>query len=150
MSESLSKEQQKRMAQKERLELVAGVEFDDIAFEELEEWADYCLRYANPQAEGARYPWFMAPDFRLVSTQRWRHEMLQGIVEGVEGVWRDSGGQGKGTWFDMDDPLKNGALIRLILELFQQAGVKAEDTPDARTLRRAAGVISDQDSDTTG
>lgn len=99
----------KILLNRQRCELMSGVTFSDEAFADLEELARYCVRYADPGAEGRQAPLFMSPDFRPATTE-FRLEVLHELVMQVQILWRQSSGVRSGTWYNKSIPSKNGPL----------------------------------------
>jgi hypothetical protein len=116
---------------KRRCESRTGLTFNDAQLADLQELTRVCAHYADPGAEGRRAPLFMAEDWRPTT----QHEVLCALVELVEDVWREAGGKGAGSWFDLNENDKNGPLVRLLFELFKFGGVNKPPSP--RALRRA-------------
>jgi hypothetical protein len=127
------------------IDSVTGLKFNDSQAEALEDLLDACRDCADPATAGRQAPAFMAPHWG----KRTPPERLCAIVGLVEDLWREAGGKGHGarwaTKFEAEGP-----LVRLLEEMFKFAGVKAKNSPSARTLRRAIQAArADEDSPTT-
>jgi hypothetical protein len=121
----------------------AKFKLSDAKFAELKELAEYCVWYCDPTALYCQIPLFAVDADRMqLPTRQWKQKVLMALVEGVEDVWRESGGHGPGTSWD-NDPEINGGLVRLLRELFDQAVAPAnrKNAPAGRTLRLRIGEL---------
>jgi hypothetical protein len=120
-----------------RLEQVSGARLADDGVEELKELLTiYAERSADLRTQS-----FWKPE-DITPVQKQEPTALQALVEAVWRVWQEHGGKGHGGRWDAD-PLVQGPFIRLMQELFHQAGLKQ---PSPRTLRRALQSIREEDA----
>jgi len=62
---------------------------------------------------------------------------LEAYVAMIAEMWREHGGKGAGSIYSHLKSQHDGPLIRLLLELFEQAEVPKEDRPGRHTLHNA-------------
>jgi len=74
---------------------------------------------------------------RDVSDRQWPQYTLDVLVEEVEEIWREHGGKGSSSYYDNLSDQHDGPLIRLMLDLYDQAGVPAQRRPGRHSLHNA-------------
>lgn len=153
------------MLDRERLEQAAGVGFhDDTEAKQLvdlvKDWSEVrsVRRSDRLQAllklrKQARSLGAELTDFELlryddsptrnVTDRRWQQHALEVTVAAVVEVWREHKGKGStGSYYRDLKSQHDGPLIRLLLELFEQAGVPQKDRPGRHTLHNAIVAAS--------
>jgi hypothetical protein len=121
-----------------RLELVSKAQLGEDGVEELRHLVTI---YAERNTEqGVKSFWSPAD---ITPVQQQEPTALQALVEAVWFVWRERGGSGHGGRWDKDKH-KHGAFVRLLQELFDQAGIRK---PSARTFRRALQSVHEETDD---
>jgi hypothetical protein len=79
---------------------------------------------------------------RDVADRQWQQYTLRVYVEVIAEIWREHGGKGTGSYFNAIDGHHDGALIRLLLELFEQADIPKNRQPRRHTLHDAVLALS--------
>jgi hypothetical protein len=72
-----------------------------------------------------------------VTPRQWPQFTLRVLVQTVAEVWREHGGKGTGSYYNPMERYHDGPLVRLLLELFEQAGVSTDRRPSRHTLHGA-------------
>ena len=71
---------------------------------------------------------------REVTDRQWPRHTLRVLVEPVAEIWREHGGTGAGSFYSDSKQRHDGPLIRLLHELFTQAGIPEERWPGTHSL----------------
>jgi hypothetical protein len=74
---------------------------------------------------------------REVTERQWPQYTLRVLIQAVAEIWREHGGKGVGSYYSDPKGQHDGPLLRLLLELFEQAGVPNDRRPGRHSLHDA-------------
>jgi hypothetical protein len=77
-----------------------------------------------------------------VTDRQWPQYVLRVLVQMVAETWREHGGKGTGSYYSDPKGQHDGPLIRLLLELFEQAGIPEKRRPGRHSLHQAIQAVA--------